>query len=220
MAHLILPSILAADFGNLQEVCEMINNSEADGLHLDVMDGVFVPNISFGFPVIEAIYKHAKKPLDIHLMITDPDPYLERFKYAGASTLTIHIESCRHLKRSVDAIHNLGIKACVAFNPQTPVCLLEEIVAEIDSVCLMSVNPGFGGQTFIENTFDKVRELKTLIETKHSAAYIKIDGGIDTNNCLKLVQAGADILVAGTSIFGNDNPFKAISILKKQSGLY
>jgi ribulose-phosphate 3-epimerase len=215
MAHFIFPSILAADFCNLQDVCEMINTSQADGFHLDVMDGVFVPNISFGFPVIEAIKKHAKKLLDVHLMIVDPARYLERFKDAGADILTVHYEACVHLNSTVNAIKKLGIKACVAINPATPVSLLTDIISDIDSVCVMSVNPGFGGQSFIENTIKKVEALKEIISFQKSSALIKVDGGIDLNNYIGLVDAGADILVAGTSVFGSEFPIKIIEDLKK-----
>jgi ribulose-phosphate 3-epimerase len=215
MAHLIAPSVLSADFGNLQRDIELINNSEADWFHIDIMDGVFVPNISFGFPVLKAIQKHAKKPLDVHLMIVDPDRYTQTFKEAGADILTFHIEACTHLHRSIQNIKQAGMKAGVALNPHTPIHLLEDIIADIDLVCLMSVNPGFGGQKFIENTFPKVSALKKLITDKKSTALIEIDGGVDFNNYNKLISCGADVLVAGNTVFGNENPTNAIKQLKQ-----
>ena len=215
MAHLIAPSVLSADFGNLQRDIELINNSEADWFHIDIMDGVFVPNISFGFPVLKAIQKHAKKPLDVHLMIVDPDRYTQTFKEAGADILTFHIEACTHLHRSIQNIKQAGMKAGVALNPHTPIHLLEDIIADIDLVCLMSVNPGFGGQKFIENTFHKVTALKKLITDKKSTALIEIDGGVDFNNYNKLISCGADVLVAGNTVFGNENPTNAIKQLKQ-----
>ena len=215
MAHLIAPSVLSADFGNLQRDIELINNSEADWFHIDIMDGVFVPNISFGFPVLKAIQKHAKKPLDVHLMIVDPDRYTQTFKEAGADILTFHIEACTHLHRSIQNIKQAGMKAGVALNPHTPIHLLDDIIADIDLVCLMSVNPGFGGQKFIENTFHKVSALKKLITDKKSTALIEIDGGVDFNNYNKLISCGADVLVAGNTVFGNENPTNAIKQLKQ-----
>ena len=215
MAHLIAPSVLSADFGNLQLDIELINNSEADWFHIDIMDGVFVPNISFGFPVLKAIQKHAKKPLDVHLMIVDPDRYTQTFKEAGADILTFHIEACTHLHRSIQNIKQAGMKAGVALNPHTPIHLLEDIIADIDLVCLMSVNPGFGGQKFIENTFHKITALKKLITDKKSTALIEIDGGVDFNNYNKLISCGADVLVAGNTVFGNENPTNAIKQLKQ-----
>jgi ribulose-phosphate 3-epimerase len=215
MAHLVFPSILSADFSSLRDVCEMINNSDADGFHLDVMDGLFVPNISFGFPIIKAIYKHARKPLDVHLMIVEPELYLERFKDAGASTLTVHFEACADIRCVIDTIKKLEISACIAIKPQTPVAILTDIIADIDAVCLMSVKPGFGGQAFIGHTFNKIESLKEIIRDNRSNALIKIDGGVDLNNYSRLVETGADILVAGTSAFGAEDPVEAIASLKK-----
>lgn len=214
MFPLIAPSILAADFGNLQREVEMLNSSQADYIHVDIMDGVFVPNISFGIPVTEAIQKHAEKPLDVHLMIVNPDNYLEAFRRAGAEIISVHLEACPHLHRTVQAIHLLGAEAGVAINPHTSYRLLEEIIGEIDVVCLMSVNPGFGGQKFIENTYSKVSRLKKLILQKNSAAKIEIDGGVNLQNAPKLIQAGADILVAGSFVFGSADPKRTISELK------
>lgn len=214
MPHIVAPSILSADFGNLQRDIEMINKSEADWFHVDIMDGVFVPNISFGFPVLKTIQKHAKKPLDVHLMIIDPDRYAQAFKDAGAEILTVHYEACTHLHRSIQNIKNLGMKAGVALNPHTSVNLLEDIIADIDMVCLMSVNPGFGGQKFIENTYHKTAGLKELIKTKQSKALIEIDGGVDLNNYHKLLQCGADVLVAGNTVFSSTNPSETIIKLK------
>jgi ribulose-phosphate 3-epimerase len=215
MAHLIAPSVLSADFGNLQRDIELINNSEADWFHIDIMDGVFVPNISFGFPVLKAIQKHAKKPLDVHLMIVDPDRYTQTFKEAGADILTFHMEACTHLHRSIQNIKQAGMKAGVALNPHSPIHLLEDIISDVDVVCLMSVNPGFGGQKFIENTFHKITALKKLITDKKSTALIEIDGGVDFNNYNKLISCGADVLVAGNTVFGNENPTNAIKQLKQ-----
>jgi ribulose-phosphate 3-epimerase len=214
MPHIVAPSILSADFANIQRDVEMINNSEADWFHVDIMDGVFVPNISFGFPVLKAIQKHAKKPLDVHLMIVDPDRYAQAFKDAGAATLTVHYEACQHLHRSVQNIRNLGMKAGVAINPHTSISLLEDIIADIDLVCVMSVNPGFGGQKFIENTYHKVGLLKSLIKSKQSNALIEIDGGVDLNNYKKLLQSGADVLVAGNTVFASKDPANTIKELK------
>ncbi len=214
MKHLVAPSILSADFANLQRDVEMINKSEADWFHVDVMDGVFVPNISFGFPVIKAIKKHAKKPLDVHLMIANPDNYLQAFKDAGADNLSVHYEACTHLHRTIHAIRDLGMKAGVAINPHTPVNVLQDIISDIDLVCLMSVNPGYGGQKFIEATHQKVKYLKQLIKTKKSKALIEVDGGVDLKNAPLLVKDGADVLVAGNTVFGSKNPTDTISQLK------
>jgi ribulose-phosphate 3-epimerase len=211
---LVAPSLLSANFLNMQEELKMLNRSEADWYHLDVMDGVFVPNISFGFPVIEKIRSLAERPLDVHLMIIDPDRYLERFHKAGAALISVHYEACNHLHRSVQTIKNLGIKAGVVLNPASPVTLLEEIICDVDMVLLMSVNPGFGGQKFIENTLDKTRRLKDLILRKNSPALIEIDGGVDLINSPKLVAAGVDILVAGNTIFTSSDPAATISRLK------
>ncbi|WP_299326477.1 ribulose-phosphate 3-epimerase [uncultured Maribacter sp.] len=210
----IAPSLLAADFGNLQRDIEMVNSSEAEYHHIDVMDGVFVPNISYGMPVVKAIQKHATKPLDVHLMIVDPDRYLEEFAKLGAHILTVHYEACTHLHRTIQAIKALGMKAGVALNPHTNVLLLEDIIQDIDVVLIMSVNPGFGGQSFIENTFDKIKATKALITSKKSSALIEVDGGVTTANSKKLVEAGADILVAGSFVFKSADPIKTIKELK------
>ena len=214
MKHLIAPSVLSADFANLQDDIEMINRSEADWFHIDIMDGVFVPNISFGFPVLKAIQKHAKKPLDVHLMIVDPDRYLQEFKQLGAENITVHIEACTHLHRTLHAIKDLGCRAGVAVNPHTPVTLLEDILEDIDLVCLMSVNPGFGGQKFIENTYQKIRALRAMAAGRNDGLLIEVDGGVSNQNSLKLIQAGADVLVAGNSVFSAVNPISEISVLK------
>ena len=214
MPVLIAPSVLASDFGNLERDCKMINNSKADWFHIDIMDGVFVPNISFGMPVLEAIQTHAKKPLDVHLMIVDPDRYIEKFHQLGAEVLTVHYEACDHLHRSIQQIKSLGMKAGVALNPHTPVSHLKDIILDIDLVCLMSVNPGFGGQSFIENTYSKTKELKRLIENSKSTCLIEIDGGVTDQNAAKLISCGADILVAGSHVFKSENPTAKISTLK------
>lgn len=213
--HLVAPSVLSANFANLQADIEMINNSTADWFHVDVMDGVFVPNISFGFPVMKAVQKYAKKPMDVHLMIVDPDRYTQAFRDAGAETLTVHYEACTHLHRSLQNIKNCGMKAGVAINPHTNISLLEDTIADIDLVCMMSVNPGFGGQKFIENTFDKIVKLKALINEKKSKALIEIDGGVDLNNYKKLISCGADVLVAGNTVFSSPDPVATISKLKQ-----
>lgn len=215
MPHLVAPSVLSANFANLQADIELINASEADWFHVDVMDGVFVPNISFGFPVIKALKKLAKKPLDVHLMIVDPDRYAQAFKEAGADVLTVHYEACPHLHRSVQNIKSLGMKAGVAINPHTSVNVLEDLIEDIDLVCMMSVNPGFGGQKFIENTYAKTSALKQLIQRKNSKTLIEIDGGVDLNNYKKLLECGADVLVAGNTVFSSQNPGATISSLKK-----
>ena len=214
MSHLIAPSVLAADFANIQRDFEMINSSKADWFHIDVMDGVFVPNISFGMPVISAMKKHAKKPLDIHLMIVNPDQYISKFKLIGADILTVHYEACPHLHRTLQTIKSYGMKAGVALNPHTPVQLLSDIIQDIDLVCLMSVNPGFGGQHFIQNTYRKTRELKKLILDNKANTLIEIDGGVNNENAQALVKAGADVLVAGSFVFKSDKPVDTISNLK------
>ncbi len=214
MKHLIAPSILSADFANLQRDVEMLNESEADWIHVDVMDGVFVPNISFGLPVINAIKKYAKKPLDVHLMIIQPEKYFEEFKKVGADILTIHLEASTHLHRSLQAIKALGMKAGVAINPHSSVSQLEDVIADIDLVCLMSVNPGFGGQKFIENTYSKIKSLQDLINKKGSNTLIEIDGGVSSQNALALLKTGANVLVAGNAVFSATNPKAEISNLK------
>jgi ribulose-phosphate 3-epimerase len=214
MAHLIAPSILAADFANLQPDIEMVNQSEADWFHIDVMDGVFVPNISYGMPVISAIKKHAKKPLDVHLMIVDPDKFITEFKKVGADTLTVHYEVCKNLHRTVQAIQEEGMKAGVSLNPHTPVSVLEDIIQDLDMVLIMSVNPGFGGQSFIENTYKKIIKLRTIIDKTGSNTLIEVDGGVNDKNARKLIASGADVLVAGSFIFKSDDPTKTIKSLK------
>lgn len=212
---LIAPSVLAADFANLQRDIEMINKSEADWFHIDIMDGVFVPNISFGMPVLDAINKHAKKTIDVHLMIVDPDRYIATFKKLGADILTVHYEACTHLHRSLQAIKAEGMKAGVAINPHTNVSLLEDVINDIDLVCIMSVNPGFGGQSFIENTYKKVKQLKEIITRNGASTLIEIDGGVTNKNAKQLADAGADVLVAGSYVFGAENPIATIADLKK-----
>ncbi len=214
----IAPSLLAADFGNLQRDIEMINNSSADWHHIDVMDGVFVPNISFGMPVVKAIAKHANKPLDVHLMIVDPDRYIKTFADLGATNLTVHYEACTHLHRTLQAIKAAGMKAGVALNPHTPISLLEDTINAIDMIIIMSVNPGFGGQSFIQNTYDKTKALKSLIKQKGAHTLIEIDGGVTADNAKDLKDAGADILVAGSFIFNSAEPATTIKELKEITG--
>ena len=214
MSVKIAPSILAADFANLERDTKMINYSEADWFHIDIMDGVFVPNISFGMPVLAAIQKHAKKPLDVHLMIIDPDRYIETFAELGAAVLTVHYEACDHLHRTLQKIKSCGMKAGVALNPHTPIASLNSIIQDIDLVCIMSVNPGFGGQSFIENTFEKVKELKKLINQHNSDCLIEIDGGVTNTNYSELIACGADVLVAGSYVFKAENPAENIKLLK------
>jgi ribulose-phosphate 3-epimerase len=214
MSRLIAPSLLAADFSNLQRDIEMLNNSAADWIHLDIMDGVFVPNISFGIPVVQAVKKYAKKPLDVHLMIIEPEKYLKKFRDAGADLLNVHIEVCKHLHRTIEEIKEMRLHAGVTLNPHTPVNRLEEIIHYIDMVLVMSVNPGFGGQKFIVTSLEKIRKTKSLVENTGSKALIEVDGGVDLSNAAPLFEAGADILVAGTTIFQAEDPVKMISELK------
>ena len=214
MKKLIAPSILAADFGNLERDCKMINKSDADWFHVDIMDGVFVPNISFGMPVLKSINSSANKPLDVHLMIVNPDRYIKTFATLNAKYLTVHFEVCNHLHRTIQEIKDNNMKAGVALNPHTPVSVLDSIIEDIDLVCLMSVNPGFGGQKFIRNTFNKTKELKQLIDSKESKALIEIDGGVTDKNAEKLIENGADVLVAGSFVFKSNNPIETISNLK------
>jgi ribulose-phosphate 3-epimerase len=215
MNHLIAPSILAADFANLQRDVEMLNKSEADWIHVDIMDGVFVPNISYGFPVLEAIKKYAKKPLDVHLMIVDPDRYLKEFKEKGADGITVHFEACTHLHRTIQGIKELGCRAGVALNPHTPVAFLDDIIEDLDLVLIMSVNPGFGGQKFINNTYKKLHDLKALSAGRNPNLYIEVDGGVSEQNVIDLVNAGANVLVAGSSVFSARDQPLAIKNLKK-----
>lgn len=213
--HLIAPSILASDFSRLKEEIEMVNDSQADWFHLDVMDGVFVPNISFGLPVIQSMKKHAKKPFDVHLMIVQPERYIDDFKKAGADILTVHYEASTHLHRTLDAIKKAGMKAGVAINPHTPVHLLEEIMPYMDLLCMMSVNPGFGGQSFIETTYDKIKKARAMANQLQPSLHIEIDGGVTVANYKKLVDCGADVLVAGNTVFASANPAETIAHLKK-----
>lgn len=215
MATLVSPSLLAADFLNLQNDIEMINNSEADWLHLDVMDGVFVPNISFGFPVIDAVSKICKKPLDVHFMITQPERYIKQTAQTGAMMMNVHYEACTHLDRTIHEIHKAGMKAGVTLNPSTPVCMLEDVIADVDMVLIMSVNPGFGGQRFIENTINKVKRLKEMIALKGSKALIEVDGGVQHETAPRLVEAGVDVLVSGSYIFKSKTPERIIHELKQ-----
>ena len=215
MQTLISPSLLAADFMNLKADIDMVNNSDADWFHLDIMDGVFVPNISYGLPVVEQISKIVTKPLDVHLMIVDPDRYIEAFKKAGSDILTVHYEACTHLHRTVQNIHSYDMKAGVSLNPHTPISVLEDIIQDIDLVLLMSVNPGFGGQSFIENTYSKIQKLKALIAEKNTNVIIEIDGGVNLETGKKLIEAGADALVAGSFVFNSSDPTQTIADLKQ-----
>ena len=214
---IIAPSILAADFANLQRDIEMINNSDADWFHIDIMDGVFVPNISFGMPVLEAISRHAKKTIDVHLMIVDPDRYIKTFAELGANVLSDHYEACNHLHRTLQAIKAEGMKAGVAINPHTNVSLLEDVIKDIDLVCIMSVNPGFGGQSFIENTYKKLSQLREIIARNGASTLIEIDGGVTDKNAKQLIEAGADVLVAGNFVFKASNPIQTIADLKQMT---
>ena len=218
--HLIAPSVLAADFARLSEEIDMVNGSEADWFHLDVMDGRFVPNITFGMFIIEAIHRLARKPLDVHLMILEPEKYIESFRKAGAEVITVHYEACPHLHRTIHQIKESGAKAGVALNPHTPVQLLEDVIEDIDLVCVMSVNPGFGGQKFIYQTLPKVRRLRELIDSRNAPTLIEIDGGVGLQNAESLLQAGADVLVAGSSVFGAKDPKATIAAFKAFSPLF
>ena len=215
MKTLVSPSLLAANFLDLRSDVEMINNSEADWLHLDIMDGMFVPNISFGFPVIEAVAKLCKKPLDVHYMIEKPERYIAKTASIGAMMMNVHYEACTHLHRTIQEIHNAGMKAGVTLNPSSPVCLLEDIIEDVDMVLLMSVNPGFGGQKFIENTIRKVKSLRKLIKESNSKALIEVDGGVQGETAPRLVEAGVDVLVSGSYVFKSNDPYKTIHDLKE-----
>lgn len=217
MNHIVSPSLLSADFGNLKDDIEMINGSEADWLHLDIMDGVFVPNISFGFPVLNFVKEISMKPLDVHLMIVEPEKYLKRFRDCGAEILTVHYEACKHLNRSIDEIKKLGMKAGVALNPHSPVSQLKNILPYVDMVLIMTVNPGYGGQSFINNSYEKITELRNMIDKSDSKALIQVDGGVDGKNAKQLIETGVDVLVAGSSVFGSDNPPGTIKNLKNLS---
>ncbi len=214
MSIIVAPSMLSADFGNLNKDVEMVNQSEAGWFHLDIMDGVFVPNISYGFPVVKAMAKNARKPLDAHLMIVEPDKYISQFKDMGVEWLSVHYEACTHLHRTIQNIHNLGMKAGVALNPHTSVLLLEDVIKDLDFVCLMSVNPGFGGQSFIENSVAKIKRLKEMIVKAGSNCLIEVDGGVTTKNARMLEEAGADVLVAGSAVFGAADPYEAVRLIK------
>ncbi len=214
---MIAPSLLAANFYNLANDVEMLNNSEADWLHLDIMDGHFVPNISFGFPIISSLKKHTDLPFDVHLMITDPDKYIQKFKDVGADIITVHYEACPHLHRTIQAIKSMGVKAGVSLNPHTPINVLTDIINSVDMVLIMSVNPGFGGQSFIENTYSKLNDLKALMEQKNCKPLVQVDGGVNIQNAGKLYEHGADVLVAGSSVFKAENPIEAIKELRKKN---
>jgi len=217
MKHLISPSVLSADFANLKDDIEMINRSNADWFHIDIMDGVFVPNISFGFPVLASINHYARKPLDVHLMIVEPDKYLKQFKDCGAALITVHYEACTHLHRTIQAIKDLGCKAGVAINPHTPVALLSDIIEDVDLVLVMSVNPGFGGQKFIEHSYEKIRQVRTMAVGRNDNLLIEVDGGVNQHNALALLKAGANVLVAGNAIFATENPEQTVNNFKKIS---